>query len=46
MKKLFVLSAALMVLLLSFATNKEVSVAENSGIQVCEDLMPSGNTFD
>lgn len=46
MKKFIALGAALMVLLFSFAANANVTMAKNEGIQVCEDLMPSGNTFD
>lgn len=40
MKKFIALGAALMVLLFSFVANAEVVVAENEGIQVCEDLKP------
>lgn len=44
MKRFIALGAALFVLLFSFAANVTVELAENDGIQVCEDLRPLGNT--
>jgi len=46
MKRFIALGAALFVLLFSFAANVTVELAENDGIQVCEDIMPPGNPFD
>jgi len=46
MKKFIALGAALMVLLFSFSANVAVAQVENDGIQVCEDLKPSGNTHN
>ena len=45
MKKLIILSIAVVMLLFGFATAAEVNVTSD-GITVCEDLKPCGNTRD
>ena len=46
MKRFIALGAALFVLLFSFAANVTVELAENDGIQVCEDIKPNKNPHD
>lgn len=46
MKKFIALGAALMMLLAGFAASADVTVVENGGVQVCEDLEPDPFPYD